>query len=336
MDFADRSLPRFEATWTGARRALPGEDFHQVAWIDEVSGHVRCLSLVSPQEGPEVFWEALVQGVVEPQQGSPGLPAGLVVEDPGVREHLELRLEGAGIQVDLARGSLAGEALTEAGQRLVRAAGYLDRPDAVPLAVARFFEAAARFAGLEPWMALEDSDLLVLEGLAEGPLVASVLGAGTPDQGLALFSSLEQLQAFLEDPTRVRLFLQFAPPEVAGPVVQAEVARHGWTLAAPDSIPVAACPADPQPFAGPADLALLVQAMQAVEAWLESDLPGRPRIDRETLNLADGTPFQVSLVRFAAAPPSARRRLGRNEPCWCGSGLKYKRCHLDPDRLDPG
>lgn len=25
--------------------------------------------------------------------------------------------------------------------------------------------------------------------------------------------------------------------------------------------------------------------------------------------------------------------LGRNETCWCGSGKKYKRCHLDKDRL---
>ncbi len=24
--------------------------------------------------------------------------------------------------------------------------------------------------------------------------------------------------------------------------------------------------------------------------------------------------------------------LGRNAPCWCGSGRKYKKCHLDPDR----
>ena len=26
------------------------------------------------------------------------------------------------------------------------------------------------------------------------------------------------------------------------------------------------------------------------------------------------------------------RRLGRNDPCWCGSGKKYKECHLDLDR----
>ena len=27
----------------------------------------------------------------------------------------------------------------------------------------------------------------------------------------------------------------------------------------------------------------------------------------------------------------ASRELGRNEPCWCGSGQKYKRCHLRED-----
>ena len=25
------------------------------------------------------------------------------------------------------------------------------------------------------------------------------------------------------------------------------------------------------------------------------------------------------------------RSLGRNDDCWCGSGRKYKRCHLEED-----
>jgi hypothetical protein len=29
---------------------------------------------------------------------------------------------------------------------------------------------------------------------------------------------------------------------------------------------------------------------------------------------------------------SKQRKLGRNEPCWCGSGKKYKTCHLDLER----
>lgn len=30
-------------------------------------------------------------------------------------------------------------------------------------------------------------------------------------------------------------------------------------------------------------------------------------------------------------PEAQRPILGRNETCWCGSGRKYKKCHLDED-----
>src|SRR6266566_2495956 len=29
------------------------------------------------------------------------------------------------------------------------------------------------------------------------------------------------------------------------------------------------------------------------------------------------------------------KKIGRNAPCWCGSGLKYKKCHLNRDREEP-
>lgn len=31
-------------------------------------------------------------------------------------------------------------------------------------------------------------------------------------------------------------------------------------------------------------------------------------------------------------PPAAARDMSRNAPCWCGSGRKYKHCHLEADR----
>lgn len=34
---------------------------------------------------------------------------------------------------------------------------------------------------------------------------------------------------------------------------------------------------------------------------------------------------------FRPVQPDAS--LGRNDACWCGSGKKYKRCHLDRDQL---
>ncbi|MBU0639228.1 MAG: SEC-C domain-containing protein [Planctomycetes bacterium] len=34
---------------------------------------------------------------------------------------------------------------------------------------------------------------------------------------------------------------------------------------------------------------------------------------------------------FHRRPPEAAANLGRNDPCWCGSGKKYKRCHYESD-----
>ena len=51
---------------------------------------------------------------------------------------------------------------------------------------------------------------------------------------------------------------------------------------------------------------------------------------------AEGDPWRAVPWPAVAVTPSvlagASHKLGRNEPCWCGSGLKYKRCHLDADR----
>jgi uncharacterized protein YecA (UPF0149 family) len=33
-------------------------------------------------------------------------------------------------------------------------------------------------------------------------------------------------------------------------------------------------------------------------------------------------------IGFKITPPGTEsRKLGRNDPCWCGSGKKYKKCH---------
>jgi len=35
---------------------------------------------------------------------------------------------------------------------------------------------------------------------------------------------------------------------------------------------------------------------------------------------------------FRRRPPEEAANLGRNDPCWCGSGKKYKRCHYESDQ----
>jgi methionyl aminopeptidase len=44
--------------------------------------------------------------------------------------------------------------------------------------------------------------------------------------------------------------------------------------------------------------------------------------------MSDRTPTKIAV---------AEKKLGPNEPCWCGSGRKYKRCHRETrDRVRPG
>src|SRR5207247_10451904 len=47
---------------------------------------------------------------------------------------------------------------------------------------------------------------------------------------------------------------------------------------------------------------------------------------------ADDAPDLEIVEQFEDTP---RRLLARNEPCWCGSGRKYKNCHLNRPDLPP-
>ena len=52
----------------------------------------------------------------------------------------------------------------------------------------------------------------------------------------------------------------------------------------------------------------------------QSALPGTRQVRRTYTNPAI---MEAARRRAQAAGP----KLGRNDPCWCGSGLKYKKCH---------
>lgn len=43
---------------------------------------------------------------------------------------------------------------------------------------------------------------------------------------------------------------------------------------------------------------------------------------------------QRAAARSTPSRPARRELPGRNDPCWCGSAQKYKRCHLDADQSE--
>ena len=79
--------------------------------------------------------------------------------------------------------------------------------------------------------------------------------------------------------------------------------------------------------------------MNQVGQWLEiarfvfhvqvvTEEQQRPRQNYNTwTNLEDGGGTTRSGGNGQGQPARNPRKLGRNDPCWCGSGKKYKACH---------
>ena len=86
----------------------------------------------------------------------------------------------------------------------------------------------------------------------------------------------------------------------------------------------------------------------AFEMWREMQAEIKQKAARDIFTVQVNMPQprrQMQAVRAmvgnngaAAARPepvrkSAKEKIGRNDPCWCGSGKKYKNCHLKEDRV---
>jgi hypothetical protein len=59
------------------------------------------------------------------------------------------------------------------------------------------------------------------------------------------------------------------------------------------------------------------------------------RRDRNPLNELETTVSLASWFRKLTSPrkEGPKAPIGRNDICWCGSGKKYKKCHLKTDEL---
>lgn len=72
-----------------------------------------------------------------------------------------------------------------------------------------------------------------------------------------------------------------------------------------------------------------VEFLSAIESQLHSR---EATLNERERRLADREMEVVRLERFATlagriAAPAVRAKVGRNDPCPCGSDVKYKRCH---------
>jgi len=69
-------------------------------------------------------------------------------------------------------------------------------------------------------------------------------------------------------------------------------------------------------------------------AWYASDSGDAVGATRLWDMLEDVDPGETETVRsYTVSSGSSERRIGRNDPCWCGSGRKFKKCHLGQREL---
>lgn len=90
--------------------------------------------------------------------------------------------------------------------------------------------------------------------------------------------------------------------------------------------------------AGAEELADRERNLKQRERWLslrEADLEDRKKElgarERNVAAIEHSLAQNLRPSSRGKALRSSTPKLGRNEPCWCGSGKKYKTCHLESD-----
>jgi preprotein translocase subunit SecA len=128
---------------------------------------------------------------------------------------------------------------------------------------------------------------------------------------------------------------------------QALAASHGT----PSSPPAAAPAPTPSaaPSASPAMSAAQIAALQAVAAraaalrsQAQAAAPAAAPVTPPASAADDDDEGEEPVVQAEAGARSAetvrrdKPKVGRNDPCWCGSGKKYKNCHMREDQAGGG
>jgi hypothetical protein len=107
--------------------------------------------------------------------------------------------------------------------------------------------------------------------------------------------------------------------------IEAEMVRYLWWLrpvieGGPESEPVVNVPVRPQPrrqapltYSGPSDT--------PASSFPPPAAGGFPPPASQTPARVGGDDAPITQVK------RDEPKIGRNDPCWCGSGKKYKKCH---------
>jgi hypothetical protein len=337
-------------------------------WLELPSGFILATKVHGPGRRDGGLAGALKDAMLRPAVGEPRVPPAVRVPTKvDARRMLDVVPEGVPVRVaptpeiDRLVENMA-EYMAGAGPDL----SWLADERIAPADLKAYFDAARALYLLAPWRFVPDTHVMrvdVPECAIEGACL-SIVGELAETLGFLLFPSLDDFDGFLDAaieaeagtpaprdvaagcitltyervsdlPEDLRRRLKSEDFAVAGPRAFPHLERRG---AHGESVPLE-----------PADLRLgtaLILALASFAARYRENLrfPESDSI-RASFEAAGGVkvtlsyPFDDSDLfaddfapqRQASAPKRATSQVGRNDPCPCGSGRKYKKCHLEAD-----
>lgn len=334
-----------------------------ILWVDLSDATVVGWRMIDPGGPPVSFAGTLEEIMRAPLVGRPRRPSRVRVPDSPLAAELRSILPEAEIVVDavpelheivqqMAESMLGGE-------EHAAEASYFEHGRVSVAAVESLFAAAHTLYSVAPWKTADDTQVLRLdipEFGVEGACV-SIIGALRESVGVIIFPSLVAFESFLDaadvdnlaaempDLGTTTLALTFERGADLPAGMRREAAEHGWKVTGPNAYPLVQHrdrDGLPRPLVEH-DVRVVAACASALAAFcikhpgLYNEEPFEPVceswLNEDELEVRFTAPYEADSlfpVNHSTALPveSPRAKVGRNAPCPCGSGRKYKKCCL--------
>lgn len=307
--------------------SVKGELPHIVLVVDDQRGRVHGTQVCHASDGVEPMLEAIEQALERfPEAVS------VVTDDPLAREFMLANLGAfTDFQLSVDEPVEAFLTLEQHSMETGESGGYSYPSGLSQAELVEFCAAAQRYHLLCPWVFLSDADVFEIEGLTPKPLVASVLGQGHQVYGLGLYEGVRNYRRFRDGEMEASFaFMDFLEASTSSQL-RAQIRQAGGKLLDDDTCPFAygiGQPATATQFRILTEALNLICDRVAERGQVE---PGTTE-QKDSKGRAVRLTFPVDTEKVTELSPSSpESKPGRNDPCWCGSGKKYKKCHLGLD-----
>jgi hypothetical protein len=340
-------------------------------WLELPEGLIVGQELTAPGGGGGALGRALSVALERPLAGSPRRPSRIRVADADLAAEVRAFV-GDEVPIRVAPTPELDEVLESMIEAVApdsdEEPSYLEGGRIPEEAVAELFRAAEYLFRVAPWQVATDDQVVridVPELGIEGACL-SIIGALGESLGIVLFPSLVDYEAFSPKeprPTGTRidlgsgyLALSFERGAEVPTRMRREIAEHRWPVATPEAYPCVAHVERDAAARPPVerDFRVATACARALASFYvrnpRSFAPDEMTPACESFSDDIGPTVRITAPyeafplfesedeRPGPLPRAATRapRPGRNDPCHCGSGRKYKKCHLRDDERARG